>query len=188
MNLKKNNTSSSLHVVGHGALDKGVERKAIVENMIARNFDLTSIFRGWAWRVICAAFLIVPTMLPVSGSDDHPVYPKGFTEAAQAFKSAPPTNRYDLAATLMNILPTTRETNTNRSIDYKSRGSRFVTRDYSKPSFLLTESEVIKLLGSPSFTNSATYNYLIQLKGTNNLQTFLLIDFHNGLVVSTAIY
>jgi hypothetical protein len=137
---------------------------------------------------ICGASLALLLSLPVRGGDEHPVYPKGFVEAAAVFKDAPATNRYDAGADLMKMLPTTPITGTNRPIDYKARGSWIVTHDYTKPSYLLTESEARRMLGSPSSTNSTIYSYLIQRRGATNLQAFLLIEFYNGHAVSSGIY
>jgi hypothetical protein len=159
-----------------------------IEKKVGNDNSIISAFMARISPAIWSASLALLLSLSVSRSDEHPVYPKGFVEAAEVFKNAPATNRYDAGAGLMKMLPTTPVIGTNRPIDYKARGSWRVTHDYTKPLYLLTESEARRMLGSPSSTNSTIYSYLIQRKGTNNLQTFLLIEFHNGHAVSSAIY
>lgn len=112
-------------------------------------------------------------------ADEHPIYPTNFLAAAKAFTNAPANNRYTEASALAEVLP--RPTVTGAG--YKERGSRFSHVD--KPTFVLRESEVVRLLGIAYHTNSTSYFYLASKAG--NSRSALMVNFLNGYVVSSMI-
>jgi hypothetical protein len=146
-------------------------------------------FRESISRFSCSAgILLLAITLCVSADKEHPVYPKKFLEAASVFKSAPTTNRLNEANAVSEALPDTPVTSGRGPTDIRQHGSRFELRDYNKPSFFLSQSEVARLLGSPSSTNSTDYIYLVLKEGENKPEVFLTIIFHNGYVVQSVLY
>jgi hypothetical protein len=119
-----------------------------------------------------------------------PVYPDGFVEAAGAFRNAAITNRSREAAVLSNKLPTTPVTSksfTGTASSLAGRGSRFITRDYNKPSFLLSRSEALRFLGRPSETNSFLYVYPVESGSTNKFNVYLVVEFHEDYAVGSMV-
>jgi prepilin-type N-terminal cleavage/methylation domain-containing protein len=112
-------------------------------------------------------------------ADEHPIYPTNFLAAAKAFTNAPANNRYNEACALDDALPKP----TFTGAGYKERGSRFSHVD--KPTFVLRESEVVRLLGNAYYTNSTSYFYLAWKAG--NSRSALMVNFLNGYVVSSTI-
>lgn len=138
--------------------------------------------------------LLAVTCAAVSGAraaDDHPVYPSNFLQAATAFRIANPTNRYPEAEALRKALPVTQivsVTYTGTASNMAGRGSRFEVRDYDHPSFILTRSEVLRLLGTPYFTNSLSYFYPVASGPGYKFPVSLYLHFPNENVVLSGIF
>jgi hypothetical protein len=135
------------------------------------------------WMVVILSFGIT---LYVKAGENEPVYPKKFLEAASAFTNAPATNRYIEASNLIELLPVAPVTKSEAHTNSFGRGSTFETRDENKPSFFLTQREVVRLLGAPWITNSISYSYLVKKDADSGAA--LMVRFHNGYVVYSTIY
>lgn len=141
------------------------------------------------WNCAIAALGLVIGLAARAGVDS--IYPTGFMDAVSAFQSASPTNRYREADALQKELPTTpvkRVWYTGTASNFWGRGSRFVTRDLGKPSFILKQSEVLRLLGAPSSTNFEEFTYPVSSGAASRFPAFLSINFHNDYVVDSLIY
>ena len=137
---------------------------------------------AWHLLVVHVCFAILPLNGACATNDaGHGEYPAALVKAAQAFRSASPTNRYAEAENVWKELPkcpTTFE---------KDIGTGVVrSYDYSKPSYLLSSRDVLVLLGEPFLlkTNAEarTYSYLIRGKQPHESWS-LSIEFHNDRVV-----
>ena len=143
-------------------------------------------------KTLLVTIVIVAAALRCSWAGDQDSnYPKEFLQAARAFQSASPTNRYREAEILQKTLPTTRITSVTYSgtaSNFNGRGGQFITRDLDKPSFILERNELLRVLGAPSFTNSLSYSYAVASGAGNRFPVFLGIDFHGNYVVTSMIY
>jgi hypothetical protein len=122
--------------------------------------------------------------------EDHAKYPEGFIEATRLFTNAPTSNRLDEAAGLMRRLPKVpilKVTYPEGVTNFAGHGSRFVTRDLEKPSFLLPQSEVLRLMGAPTFTNTigSDFQYIIGSRPELRYDTRLIVEFHESYVVGS---
>jgi hypothetical protein len=143
-------------------------------------------------RTLLVLIVIVTAALDCTWAGDQDSnYPKEFLQAARAFQSASPTNRYREAELLQKALPTTRITSVTYSgtaSNFNGRGGRFITRDLDKPSFPLHRKELFRLLGAPSLTNSLSCSYAVASGAGNRFPVYLGIDFHRNYVVNSTIY
>jgi hypothetical protein len=131
------------------------------------------------------------TLSRVRAAEEHPVYPSNFLQAANAFRNASPTNRYAEAEALNKTLPVApikSTTYTGTASNLAGRGSRFITRDEDHPSFILTRSEVLRLVGTPRTINVLEYEYVVASGAGHRFPAFLGLHFHNDHVVDSVIY
>lgn len=133
-----------------------------------------AVFRN-AFTLI--GLLVLP--FTVRAADEHLIYPTNFLAAAKAFTNAPANDRYKEACALAEALPKPTVTGPG----YEGRGSRFYHVD--KPTFVLRENEVVRLLGIAYHTNSTSYFYVASKAG--NSRSALMVNFLNGYVVSSRI-
>jgi hypothetical protein len=133
------------------------------------------------------AFILIELLVVLAvtcgarAGDERPIYPTNFLAAAKAFTNAPANNRYKEASALAETLPKSPVTVTGPG--FEGRGSRF--SHVEKPTFVLRESEVVRLLGIAYHTNSTSYFYLASKAG--NSRSALAVNFLNGYVVSSTI-
>jgi hypothetical protein len=124
-------------------------------------------------------------------ADPDDRYPKQFIQAALAFRNATDTNRYREAIALQKRLPVTPVKSTTNSVGtsnkFTGRGSRFIVRDYDKPSFVLERNEVLRLLGTPAFSNSLTFTYVVAKSPEHTFDLYISLDFHNDYVIASGI-
>jgi hypothetical protein len=163
--------------------------------MIAKGnslFDEVSYVPKSSVKAALALFAVLcATLSGARAGDEHPVYPSNFLQAASAFRNASSTNRYAEAEALWKTLPVTRIesiTYTGTASNLAGRGSCFVTRDWDHPSFILTRSEVLRLLGKPRSTNLLAYEYAVASGPRDRSPVFLSLHLHNDYVVDSLIY
>lgn len=143
------------------------------------------------FRALALLVALGATLSSVRTADQHPAYPSNFLQSASAFREASITNRYAEAEALYKTLPVTPIKNityTGTASNLAGRGSRFITPDYDHPSFILTGSEVLRLLGIPSSTNPLTYDYAVASGVGDTSPVFLNLQLHNGYVVGSFLY
>jgi hypothetical protein len=146
-----------------------------------------------SWCVACLTGLLsLATLLHSAKADDRDNrYQKDFVEAALAFRRAAATNRYPEAEALQNrlhVTPVKSETYTGTANKFSGRGSRFITRDYEKPSFILERSEVLRLLGAPTLTNTASFTYAVAKGREDKWEVYLTLHFHKDYLVDSTLH
>ena len=108
------------------------------------------------------------------------VLPSDLRRAAEAFISAPKTNRFSLGETLSKVLPKCPETM------HKDSGTGVhISYDYSKPSCFLTRADLVGLLGLPDPIYERTTSYII--KRGDGMLWYLSVDLHADYVVGSTI-
>jgi hypothetical protein len=141
--------------------------------------------RGRNAFTIFELLLVFVVTCAAQAADERPIYPTNFLAAAKAFTNAPATNRYKEASALCEALPITPITHISGNTNLHARGSTFIARDENKPSFFLRENEVLRLLGTPRWTNSEAYAYLATMEEKQGSE--LVIFFYNGHVTWSTI-
>jgi hypothetical protein len=107
--------------------------------------------------------LVVSTGTCATTNAEYARLPEALLKATEAFKSAPPTNRYAQGERLWRELP-------KCPLTFQRDTGLGVIRgyDYSKPSYVLSSKDLVGLLGDPLLIttniNSRVYKYLISGK------------------------
>ncbi len=106
--------------------------------------------------------------------------PQGFEELAQAFRAKASQDRFAEGEKIQTLLPRcsiTLERDTGRGT--------LVAYDYAHPSYKLTKSELLRLLGQPDGSDDNAVWYV--LVHTNNTAAKIYVHFHDAYVVGSTI-
>jgi hypothetical protein len=130
----------------------------------------------FAFICIAAAALTLAPAATATADDAAANYPADFLAAAKAFANAPVTDRFAEAYALNKKLPKAQRMNAaNRG------GRRFRNRDRNAPAIVLSEGDLVRLLGTARYTNSTAYGY------PATKDSCLWVFYYNGRVTDSTL-
>jgi hypothetical protein len=141
--------------------------------------------RSGLWRLSRVAVVIASAGLLgcAERRSERQAYPDAFAKAARAFRLKAPADRFGEAQTLARQLPRCPVTSV---LDTGIGG--IVSHDYAHPTFMLSRSDVTRLLGNPLSARSEEYTYAVASGGENTFDWFLGVHFNRDYVVSSTLF